>query len=84
MFIVLSEVLKRLFLALCSAVFCVSLTAPTAVLAQVTPPPIKLALIEGLSGPNASGGEAVFRNLVWAIERVNARGGSASSRWSWA
>ena len=75
MFIVLSEVLKRLFLALCGAVFCVSLTAPTAVLAQVTPPPIKLALIEGLSGPNASGGEAVFRNLVWAIERVNARGG---------
>ena len=37
MFIVLSEVLKRLFLALCGAVFCVSLTAPTAVLAQVTP-----------------------------------------------
>ena len=75
MFIVLSEVLKRLFLTLCGAVFCVSLTAPTAVLAQVTPAPIKLALIEGLSGPNASGGEAVFRNLVWAIERVNARGG---------
>ena len=75
MFIVLSEVLKRLFLALCGAALCVSLTAPAAVMAQVTPAPIKLALIEGLSGPNASGGEAVFRNLVWAIERVNARGG---------
>ena len=75
MFFVFSEVLKRLFFALCGAAFCVSLTAPTAVLAQVTPAPIKLALIEGLSGPNASGGEAVFRNLVWAIERVNARGG---------
>jgi hypothetical protein len=37
--------------------------------------PIKLALIEGLSGGNANGGEAVFRNLVWAIERVNQRGG---------
>ena len=36
---------------------------------------IRLAMIEGLSGPNANGGEAVFRNLVWAIERVNARGG---------
>ena len=33
--------------------------------------PIKLALIEGLSGGNANGGEAVFRNLVWAVERAN-------------
>ena len=32
-------------------------------------------MIEGLSGGNANGGEAVFRNLVWAVERVNARGG---------
>jgi branched-chain amino acid transport system substrate-binding protein len=32
-------------------------------------------MIEGLSGGNANGGEAVFRNLVWAIERVNERGG---------
>ncbi len=37
--------------------------------------PIKLALIEGLSGPFGNAGEAVFRNLVWASERVNARGG---------
>ena len=37
--------------------------------------PIRLVLIEGLSGGNANGGEAVFRNLVWAVERVNARGG---------
>ncbi|HUR90878.1 MAG TPA: branched-chain amino acid ABC transporter substrate-binding protein [Ramlibacter sp.] len=37
--------------------------------------PVKLALVEGLSGGNANGGEAVFRNLVWALERVNARGG---------
>jgi branched-chain amino acid transport system substrate-binding protein len=37
--------------------------------------PIRLAMIEGLSGPFANTGEAVFRNLVWAIERVNARGG---------
>jgi branched-chain amino acid transport system substrate-binding protein len=32
-------------------------------------------MIEGLSGPFANTGEAVFRNLVWATERVNARGG---------
>jgi branched-chain amino acid transport system substrate-binding protein len=37
--------------------------------------PVKLALIEGLSGGNANGGEAVFRNLAWAVERVNQRGG---------
>ena len=39
------------------------------------PPPIKIALIESLSGPFANAGEAVFRNLLWATERVNARGG---------
>jgi branched-chain amino acid transport system substrate-binding protein len=45
-------------------------------LARAQPaPPIKLAMIEGLSGGNANGGEAVFRNLVWAVERVNQRGG---------
>ena len=38
-------------------------------------PSVKLALIESLSGPFANTGEAVVRNLVWAIERVNARGG---------
>jgi len=37
--------------------------------------PITLALVEGLSGPFGNAGEAVFRNLVWATERVNARGG---------
>jgi branched-chain amino acid transport system substrate-binding protein len=36
---------------------------------------VKIAMIEGLSGGNANGGEAVFRNLVWAVERVNQRGG---------
>ena len=39
------------------------------------PPPVKIALIESLSGPFANTGEAVFRNLLWATERVNARGG---------
>ncbi|MFP5475779.1 MAG: branched-chain amino acid ABC transporter substrate-binding protein [Gammaproteobacteria bacterium] len=37
--------------------------------------PIRLALVESLSGPFANTGEAVFRNLLWAVERVNARGG---------
>ncbi|MCW5653537.1 branched-chain amino acid ABC transporter substrate-binding protein [Hydrogenophaga sp.] len=43
--------------------------------APATGAPIRIALIEGLSGPIANTGEAVFRNLVWATERVNARGG---------
>ena len=34
-----------------------------------------MALIEGLSGPFANAGEAVFRNLLMATERVNRRGG---------
>ena len=61
------RVLKSLLLALC---------VPAAVLAQTAAQaPIKLAMIEGLSGGNANGGEAVFRNLIWAVERVNERGG---------
>ena len=42
---------------------------------NIKPTPIKLALVEGLSGPFANTGEAVFRNVLWAVERVNARGG---------
>lgn len=37
--------------------------------------PVKLALVESLSGPFAKTGDAVFRNLLWATERVNACGG---------
>jgi branched-chain amino acid transport system substrate-binding protein len=37
--------------------------------------PVRLALIEGLSGPFANAGDAVWRNLLWATERINARGG---------
>ena len=42
---------------------------------NIKPTPIKLALVEGLSGPFANTGEAVLRNVLWAVERVNARGG---------
>ena len=37
--------------------------------------PVRLALIEGLSGSFANAGEAVSRNLILAVERVNQRGG---------
>ena len=52
-----------------------ALFAPALCGAQSVPGPIKIAMIEALSGPNANAGEAVHRNLIWAIERVNARGG---------
>jgi len=37
--------------------------------------PIRVGMIEGLSGPFANAGEAVVRNLRIAIDRINARGG---------
>lgn len=66
MFILLRRVLKSLAVALCGA---------TLAQAQPAPAPIRIAMIESLSGPFANTGEAVFRNLIWAVERVNARGG---------
>jgi branched-chain amino acid transport system substrate-binding protein len=47
----------------------------TGVGAQGSGAPLRLALIEGLSGAFANAGEAVWRNLMWAVERVNRRGG---------
>jgi branched-chain amino acid transport system substrate-binding protein len=69
MFIVLSKALKLGAAALCAGAF-----ACASALAQTTPT-IKLAIVEGFSGPNGNAGEAVFRNFLWATERVNARGG---------
>lgn len=37
--------------------------------------PISIAMIEGLSGSLGNGGEAAHRNLLIAVERINARGG---------
>ena len=48
---------------------------PALALAQAPAVPIRIAMIEGLSGAFANTGEAVHRNLVWAVERVNSRGG---------
>jgi branched-chain amino acid transport system substrate-binding protein len=50
-------------------------TATTPATSTTGAAPVKLAMIEGLSGPTGNAGEAVYRNLVWAVERVNARGG---------
>ncbi len=48
---------------------------PVMAVAQSAAPAVRIAMIESLSGPFGNTGEAVFRNLVWATERVNARGG---------
>ncbi len=48
--------------------------AASAVGAQSTSS-VQVAMIEVFSGPASFTGESVFRNLAWAIERVNSRGG---------
>ena len=70
--------MKNPFFA-CLALVVFALTGP-AIQAEEAPlsgtaPVIKLALIEGLSGPFGNTGEVVYRNLLLATERVNQRGG---------
>jgi len=43
--------------------------------AQASGEPIRLAVIEGFSGAFANAGDSVWRNLAFAVDRVNARGG---------
>jgi branched-chain amino acid transport system substrate-binding protein len=64
-----STLTRRSALALVLAPFAVGVGA------QGSGAPLRLALIEGLSGAFANAGEAVWRNLMWAVERVNRRGG---------
>ena len=68
------RLLKRAALAL-GASACLWSASASAQQPAAAPAPVRVALIESLSGPFANTGEAVFRNLVWAAERVNARGG---------
>ena len=56
------------------ALACAAAAAFTPV-ARAAEEPVRIGMIEGLSGPFANAGEAVFRNLHWAVERVNQRGG---------
>jgi branched-chain amino acid transport system substrate-binding protein len=68
-------ILSRWALKTCAAALFAAPALSVSVAAPAPVAPIKLAMIEGLSGPTANAGEAVYRNLVWAVERVNARGG---------
>ena len=69
------EYLRRTLLKSAALALSASLADWAAAQPASSGPPIRLALIEGLSGPFANAGEAVWRNIVWAVERVNARGG---------
>lgn len=62
---------SSLHLALAGVVGTVSNAGPTY---AAEPLMLRVGLIEGLSGPFANAGEAVQRNIVFAIERINARG----------
>lgn len=74
MFILLSKALKTVCLSLSALVLAAGVAS-----AQTPAHSLKLALVEGFSGPQAAAGEAVYRNLAWAVERVNARGASQFS-----
>jgi len=68
-----SFIWRRQALKFAASALCAAALSPVA---QAQPAgPIRLALIESMSGPFANTGEAVFRNILWAVERVNARGG---------
>lgn len=67
------QVLKSMVLALSASPFVAS--SARAQSGAAVGQPIKIAMIEGLSGAFANTGEAVYRNVLWAVERVNARGG---------
>ena len=64
-----------LAIALGSALAPVSASWAQTAAAVAPAKPVKVALIESLSGAFANTGEAVYRNVYWAMERVNARGG---------
>ena len=71
---------RRSVLAHAVAALAIVAVAPTSTFAQAErsrPAPLRLAMIEAFSGPFANTGDAVARNLTFAIERINARGGVA-------
>ncbi len=66
---------RRLARGLAAAAGLLALPASLALAQQPAAAPIRIAMIEGLSGPFANTGENVLRNLAWAVDRVNQRGG---------
>ena len=69
------EYLSRVVLKLSIAALSACTTSVVLAQSAAGAPPVRIAMVESFSGPFANTGESVFRNLVWATERVNARGG---------
>jgi branched-chain amino acid transport system substrate-binding protein len=69
------SILKTLVATLCAGVAAIPAGAQVTTVPASAGAPIRIAMIEALSGPFANTGEAVIRNLAWALERVNQRGG---------
>lgn len=67
--------MKKLFRVLLAWVLLAGVSAAHAAAAPAAPEPVRLAMIEGLSGPFANAGESWLRNLRYAVDVVNARGG---------
>ncbi len=68
------SILKTMAVTLIASVASATLASAQVAMAPASAP-IRIAMVESLSGPFANTGEAVVRNLAWAIERVNQRGG---------
>jgi branched-chain amino acid transport system substrate-binding protein len=69
--ILLSLLVRRNVTRVLVAWLCVS----AATVCAASNAPIRIAMIEGMSGPFANAGAAVERNLRFGVERVNAQGG---------
>ena len=69
------SILKAFAATLCMSAVALPAGAQLASAPAATAAPIRIAMIEAMSGPFANTAEAVLRNLAWAIERVNQRGG---------
>ncbi|MFC5472394.1 branched-chain amino acid ABC transporter substrate-binding protein [Paraherbaspirillum soli] len=65
--------LRNTFSAMLALAICAAPCAARAAAGSLAP--IRVGMIEGMSGPFANAGEAVERNIRFAIEQVNARGG---------
>jgi len=71
------QMAMKKFLAACLtavAAFSAFPMSPARAASSSQPLRLRIGLIEGLSGPFANAGEAVERNFLFAIERINARG----------
>lgn len=61
--------------AAASAATCMLLATAAHAAQDTAPAPVRIAMIDGMSAAFTNAGEVVQRNLQFAVERINARGG---------